>query len=159
MIYELLYIVPATKTDEEVATVHKSVTALVTKYGTETKRDELLGKIKLAYPINHIRYGHYLMAYFEAKPDQVHALDEELRHSPDVLRHVICRLAHGVKKGPITLTEYEVPDAFAKRKPRRVVHPVAPIATAKPQVDAKPMTDQELDETLEKILSADADTL
>lgn len=118
MTYELLYIVPATKTDEEVATIHKSVSALVAKYGTETVRDELLGKLKLAYPINHIRYGHYLMACFSAEPDQVHALDEELRHSPDVLRHVMCRLPLGVKKGPVTLTEYEVPDAFAKRKPR-----------------------------------------
>ncbi len=157
MKYELLYIIPATKTDEEVAKVKDAVSALLAKHGEECSRDESLGKLKLAYPINHIRYGHYVFACFAAEPDKILQLDEDLRHMSDVLRHVVCKMKEGADTRKVELTEYEIPDVFVKRRPRKTAP--APRPRKAPAADAKPMTEKELDEKLDKILEADIEKL
>jgi ribosomal protein S6 len=157
MKYELLYIIPATKTDEEVAKVKDAVSALLAKHGEECSRDESLGKLKLAYPIKNIRYGHYVFACFAAEPDNILQLDEDLRHMPDVLRHVTCRMKDGAETRNVELTEYEIPDVFKKRRPKKTAPAATPRPISKP--DAKPMTEKELDEKLDKILEADIEKL
>lgn len=89
--YELLYIIPATLTDEEVAQTETDILALVQKYGGTTKESRRLGKYKFAYLINKIRYGYYVLVYFEAEPDVVAKINEALRIHERVVRHLILR--------------------------------------------------------------------
>ncbi len=153
MKYELLYIIPATKTDAEVGAVKDQVTALVTKYGEAISRDELVGKLKFAYPIEHVRYGYYAYVCFGADTQHIKELDEELRHSHDVLRHVICKAAPGADERPVVLTEYEMPDVFAKRRAPRKRSALPPSKASRH--DSKPLTEKELDEKIDKILEED----
>ena len=161
MKYELLYIIPATKTDEEVAKAKDEVTALIAKYGEECVRDESLGKKKLAYPIEGVRYGHDVLACFASAPDQVQAFDEELRHSNDVLRHMITSAIDGAEKKKVELVEYEVPDTTRKRRPaKKDAAPKKKEMTeeeAKKKTEDASVTDEQLEKKLDKILESDID--
>ncbi len=157
MKYEMLYIIPATKTDDEVALVKDEVSKLVEKYGQECSRDEALGKLKMAYPIKAVRYGHYVLVCFACEPDTVKALDEELRHLNSVLRHTITKMEEGSDTKEIELSEYEMPDVFQKRKPR--VAPKPPVVRKPAPAVASNLSEAELDAKLDKILEADIEKL
>ncbi len=110
MQYELLYIVPSTFTDEDVARIEGNVKTLLEKYGatlTDTKR---LGKFRFAYPIKNVRHGHYVLVQFETATDTVAKIEEALRISTEVLRHLIVRAdeAGGDKFELIQFTEVNV---------------------------------------------------
>lgn len=89
--YELLYIIPATLTDEEVAQTETDILALVQKYGGTTKESRRLGKFKFAYLIKKIRHGYYVLVYFDAEPEIVAKVNEALRIHERVVRHLILR--------------------------------------------------------------------
>ncbi|MBU2566513.1 30S ribosomal protein S6 [Patescibacteria group bacterium] len=89
--YELLYIIPATLTDEEVGQTESDIQALVTKYGGTPKESRRLGKFKLAYLIKKVRHGHYVLVYFEAESDAIAKINEAMRIHDRVLRHMILR--------------------------------------------------------------------
>ncbi|NQV12154.1 30S ribosomal protein S6 [Candidatus Uhrbacteria bacterium] len=162
MKYELLYIIPATKTDEEVLKVKDEVTALITKYGEECLRDESLGKKKLAYPIEGVRYGHYVLVCFAAEPDQILAFDEEMRHSNDVLRHMITTAIAGAEKLKVELVEYEAPDTMQKRRPptKKADAPRKKEMTEEEAIaktENASVTDEQLEKKLDEILESDID--
>jgi small subunit ribosomal protein S6 len=87
--YELLYIIPATLTDEEVAQTETDILALVQKYGGATKESRRLGKFKFAYIVKKIRHGYYVLVYFDAEPEIVAKINEALRIHERVVRHLI----------------------------------------------------------------------
>ncbi len=87
--YELLYIIPATLTDEEVAQTESDILALIQKYGGDPKESRRLGKYKFAYLIKKIRHGYYVMVYFDTEPENVAKINEALRIHERVVRHLI----------------------------------------------------------------------
>lgn len=90
-LYELLYIIPATLTDEEVSQTENDIQALIQRYGGVPKESRRLGKFRLTYLIKKVRHGHYVLAYFEAEPTAVAKINEALRIHEKVLRHLILR--------------------------------------------------------------------
>lgn len=87
--YELLYIISASFTDEEMGAVEGRVKALLEKNGATVNTVTRLGKFRLAYPIKHVRHGHYVLVRFAADTQAMAKIDEALRISNDVLRHLI----------------------------------------------------------------------
>ena len=59
MMYELMYILPSQYSDSEIEGLQKNVADLVVKIGAKVEQSEVLGKIKLAYPIK--KYDTVLM--------------------------------------------------------------------------------------------------
>ena len=94
-LYELLYIIPATFTDEELGKIEQDALALVKKYGGNSKDSRRLGKFKLAYPIKKIRHGHYVLINFESEPDAIAKINEAFRTFEKSLRHLIVRAEEG----------------------------------------------------------------
>jgi small subunit ribosomal protein S6 len=91
--YELLYIVPASFTDEEVGTVEQAVNTMFAKANVTVTNTTRLGKFRLTYVIKRQTHGHYVLVRFSAEPANVAPLNELLRLSPDkVLRHLIVRM-------------------------------------------------------------------
>jgi len=90
-LYELLYIIPATLTDEEVGQTENDIQALVQRYGGVPKESRRLGKFKLTYLIKKVRHGHYVLVYFDAEPQAVAKINEAMRIHEKVLRHLILR--------------------------------------------------------------------
>jgi small subunit ribosomal protein S6 len=89
--YELLYIIPTSFTDDEVGTVETKVGGVLAKYQANVESTRRLGKFKLAYPIKHQRHGHYVMVLFTAERPMMAKIDEQLRITDEVLRHLILR--------------------------------------------------------------------
>lgn len=104
--YELLYIVPTTFTDEEVGTIEQKVAALITKVGATTDSTRRLGKFRLAYPIKNQRHGHYVLVMVTCEHGSVAKLDELLRITPEVLRHLIVRGEEGGAEAKFDLVQF-----------------------------------------------------
>ncbi len=104
--YELLYIIPTTFTDEEVGSVETKVAGLVAKVGATVESTRRLGKFRLAYPIKKQRHGHYVMVLFAGEGSTVAKLDEQLRITPEVLRHFILQAEEGGAEVKFDLVQF-----------------------------------------------------
>ena len=87
--YELLYIVPAKYTEDELKKLTGKVGEIVAKTGGAVTETIVLGKRKLAYPIQHVRYGYYVLVHLDAEKDVVEKLNRTLRLTTELRRHLI----------------------------------------------------------------------
>jgi len=85
--YELLYIIPATYAETELQPVIDAITKQLTELGCTISRNEMVGKIKLTYPVDHVRYGYYNLVDLDVEASKVQAVNEMLRLHSEVLRH------------------------------------------------------------------------
>ena len=102
-----MYIIPATFTDEDLSGIEANVQAIFDKYGGVIESTTRLGKFRFAYPIKAVRHGHYIMVRWSGDGAIVNKIDEALRISPEVLRHLILRAdeAGGDKFDLVQFTE------------------------------------------------------
>lgn len=166
--YELLYIVPTLYTDVEIAGIQAEITSLLTGVGAKILREENLGKIRLAYPIKSQHHGSYVLVHFDAEPSVIFELNRKLGLTNSILRHTLLARAPGAVEKKFELISYVAPLTEEAKKdrestPRRApVKPVFHNAPA-PQVAASvavarevtPMSMEELDKKLDKILEGD----
>lgn len=149
--YELLYIIAAKYTDAEIVSLMEKIKGMVTSAGGNVSEMHNLGRRKLAYPISHVRNGNYVLAYFEAEPSAVAKMNDMLRLSTDVLRHLITVKSPHLTKIPsfAELTEIRTDEERSER-PRQM----APIRQVLPAAaPAAPVTMEELDKKLDRILT------
>ena len=88
--YELMYIINPNLSEEETAAVVEKFKALVEQNGTLEEMDEM-GKRKLAYEINYISEGYYVLVKFTSGPDFPAELDRVLGITDGILRSLITR--------------------------------------------------------------------
>ena len=143
--YELLYTLAAKYTEPELAGVKEKITAELNKLGLSISRNEEIGKIKLGYPMRHVRYGHYVLVVFEADPASLKQLNEYLRLHNEILRHQITHFDAAVK--PIG----QLADPEARIDYRETVTVGAPIIGTAPAPVGPAMTPEELDKRLEAL--------
>ena len=149
--YELLYLLPAKYTEEELKQMSEKIGGIVTAAGATVVATHHLGRRKLAYPINNVRVGNYILSMFDAEQPVVAKLNEMLRLSPDVLRHFIT-----VKDPAIT----KIP-AFVEEETRRVHADEQPTRPPAPPIQQQPLQSKEkismvdLDKKLDEILTED----
>lgn len=84
--YELLFILPGTLSENEVAPAVEKIKAVVEKNGGKNVKTQDLGKSRIAYPIKHIRYGYFQLFQFEAESKEVLEINNTLRLMSDLLR-------------------------------------------------------------------------
>lgn len=83
--YEALYIINPTLGEEDTQALIDRFNALVEANGTLTQTDTW-GKRRLAYPINDLQEGYYVLMTFEAKPDFPAELDRVMRITDNIMR-------------------------------------------------------------------------
>ena len=88
--YELMYIINPNLSEEETAAVVEKFKALVEQNGTLEEMEEM-GKRKLAYEINYISEGYYVLVKFTSGPDFPAELDRALGITDGILRSLITR--------------------------------------------------------------------
>ena len=88
--YELMYILNPNLSEEETAALVEKFKALVEQHGTLDEMEEM-GKRKLAYEINYISEGYYVLVKFTSGPDFPAELDRVLGITDGILRSLITR--------------------------------------------------------------------
>ena len=86
--YELMYIINPNVSEEETTAVIEKFKALVEQHGTLDEM-ELIGKRKLAYEINYLTEGYYVLVKFTSSPDFPKELDRILGINDSVIRSLI----------------------------------------------------------------------
>ena len=86
--YEVLYIIDPALGEEGTAALVEKFKALVEANGTLTSIDEW-GKRRLAYPINDLMEGYYVLMTMDAKPEFPAELDRVFKITEGVLRSLI----------------------------------------------------------------------
>lgn len=86
--YELMYIINPNLSEEETAAVVEKFKALVEQNGTLEEMEEM-GKRKLAYEINYISEGYYVLVKFTSAPEFPAELDRVLGITDGILRSLI----------------------------------------------------------------------
>jgi small subunit ribosomal protein S6 len=165
--YELLYIIPTQYTDTEVEEIMVKMSTLVEGEGAKVSRNENLGKIKLAYPINKVRHGTYILAHFEAEPSIISELDRRLKLAEEVLRHQILIMPAGAEDREYEISSYVAPlseearaqKSAPKAKPaEKKLAPPTP-ATEEEAKEATKMSMAELDKKLDEILESEKENI
>ena len=86
--YEVLYIVDPALGEEGIAALVEKFKALVEANGTLTSIDEW-GKRRLAYPVNDLMEGYYVLMTMDAKPEFPAELDRVFKITEGVMRSLI----------------------------------------------------------------------
>lgn len=86
--YEVLYLINPTLGEDETAALVAKFKDLAESRGTVTEVDEW-GKRKLAYPINDLDEGYYVLMTFTADPALPAEMDRLMRINTGIMRSII----------------------------------------------------------------------
>lgn len=147
--YELLYLVGANYTEEELEPIKQKVAAEIKKFEGQITLEDNLGKKKLAYPISKNHQGYYLLYEFNLEGNKLKELNRNLELTSELLRHIIIR--KNPNKKPSTKTTIAKPKAVepALEKTDNVA------STDHSQKDDDRLKLQDLDQKLDQILEGD----
>ncbi len=88
--YESIFIVDASLPEEQQRAIIEKFTSLISENGTLEKVDEW-GKRRLAYPINDLNEGFYVLANFKSGPEFLAELDRVYKITDGLIRSIIVR--------------------------------------------------------------------
>ena len=88
--YEILYIINATLGEDETKAIVEKFKAMVEENGTLTGIDEW-GKRRLAYPINDMPEGYYVLMNVTCTKEAQAELDRYMRNDENVVRQMIIK--------------------------------------------------------------------
>ena len=89
--YETLFVISGNLSEEDAKATEAKFTDLIAANGTLIRVDEW-GKRRLAYPINKVNEGYYVLASFESTPDFPLELDRLLGINDAIMRGMTVRL-------------------------------------------------------------------
>lgn len=88
--YEVMYVLNPNLSEEDTAAVVEKFKTLIEQNGTLDEMEEM-GKRKLAYEINYLSEGYYVLAKFTSAPDFPAELDRVLGITDGVIRSLITK--------------------------------------------------------------------
>ena len=90
--YELVFIVDRRLTEEETIALTEAVKDLIVASEGEITKEESWGKRRLAYPINKLKEGSYVLLHVAADgTNPLGEVDQRLRQNDKILRHLVVR--------------------------------------------------------------------
>ena len=91
-LYEVLVIFHPGLESEAVRTSADRFGSIITERGGGVSRIDVWGRRRLAYEVNHLRDGTYVVFELTSEPEAMDELDRVLSISDEVIRHKIVRL-------------------------------------------------------------------
>ena len=88
--YELMYVIDALKTEDEIAALVQKFSDLIAKHGEVESVDEW-GKRRLAYEIDHKTEGYYVLVNFKSDADFPAELNRVMGITDGILRCMVIR--------------------------------------------------------------------
>ncbi len=95
--YELMMIISPEANEVEIDAAGARVAGFITDRGGLVYEQDIWGLRRLAYPIQKFHEGNYVLTRFALEPGDVIELDNSLKASDDVMRHLTMRLDKSVK--------------------------------------------------------------
>lgn len=89
--YEVLYIIKPDVEEEKVTALVERFKALVEEKGAEVTKLDKWGKRRLAYEIDKVKDGIYVLMQFKAEPAAAAELDRVMKINDAMVRHMIVR--------------------------------------------------------------------
>ncbi|GBF32493.1 SSU ribosomal protein S6p [Desulfocucumis palustris] len=89
--YETVFVIRPEMEDDKYAEVIEKYKALIENNGGEITNIDKWGKRRLAYEIDHMREGFYVVVKFSAEPKTAEELDRVYKISDEIIRHIIVR--------------------------------------------------------------------
>jgi len=89
--YEAMYIIHPTVEDEARAALVERFSNLIVQSGGNVEKIDDWGKRKLAYEIQDMTEGHYILMHFEASSELPRELERNFKISEPIMRYLIVR--------------------------------------------------------------------
>lgn len=86
--YEVLYIIDPAQGEEGIQALVEKFKGIVEEHGTLTNLDEW-GKRRLAYPINDLNEGYYVLMNCDAKPDFPAEIERVFKITEGIMRSLV----------------------------------------------------------------------
>lgn len=90
--YESMYILKPDMEEEKKDALVKRFSDIVEKSGGKVEKIDEWGKKRLAYPIQYINDGYYVLMTFEAEPTLPAELERNYKIADDVLHYIVINL-------------------------------------------------------------------
>jgi len=158
--YELMYILSANVSDDQLPEVTGQIQQFVADFGGTDIRENQLGKKKLAYPIKKTRNGFYGVLNFAMDGKKINDLDAKIRTQDNtIIRYIIVNLDEHLER---LARDREVQAKMNRNRPPEMVAagnqdetdatPARPVHKAEP---LKEINEADLDKEIEKALTED----
>ncbi|OZM56581.1 30S ribosomal protein S6 [Lottiidibacillus patelloidae] len=89
--YEIMYIIRPNMEDEAQKALVERFNGILTDNGAEIANVKEMGKRRLAYEINDLREGFYMLINTAAKADAINEFDRLAKINEDIIRHMIIK--------------------------------------------------------------------
>jgi ribosomal protein S6 len=86
--YEMIYILK-TQEQEVLDGIVAKFDAVIAAQGGTIEKADIWGKRRLAYPIQDLTEGYYVLQHIVGEPAVINELDRVMKISDDLLRHMI----------------------------------------------------------------------
>lgn len=90
--YELVYIVRPDVEEEALEEINKKIDQVVTGYGGQVTEMTPWGKRRLAYPIQKLKEGYYILNRIQLEPQMLKEVERSLTLSEEIIRYLIVRI-------------------------------------------------------------------
>jgi len=91
-IYEVMFIVDTSATEEEITRLNENLQQIVTDQGGTITKSENIGRRQLAYQIGRKKEGFYVLFEVEGSGREIAELERRMRVNDQVLRYITVRV-------------------------------------------------------------------
>jgi len=144
--YEVTYILRPALEEAQVDEVAKQLAENLKKTGGEPGRVDKLGKKRLAYEIDDLREGHYVVMRFRSDGVQSKELERQMRLNEHVMRALVIKLDKIALAAQPPAPSNSAPSAIAAQQAANAPQPLTPPAAMPPPAAPTPMVRQEAPE-------------
>lgn len=98
--YELMFVVDPRVSDEDVVTMTNDYKTMITAGGAQITSEENWGRRKLAYPINKLNEGKYVLLYVSSEngKNSLPEVEHRMRQNDKILRYLTVRTDEDLKR-------------------------------------------------------------
>ena len=117
--YELMFVIDPRLTDEEIVDLGDQYREMIQAAGGDVWREESWGKRKLAYQINKLSEGSYMLFHVRSESGRAfEEVEQRMRQNERVLRHMTVRTDAGRLRHRDSKQGEEAPGSTAAATPK-----------------------------------------
>jgi small subunit ribosomal protein S6 len=131
--YELVYLLPAETSEDQVNELRGQVSSVVERMGGQIEKTENWGRRRLAYEIGPHKEGIYVLEVINGSGELMKEIDRRLRVLDQVIRHLIVRVDEETKVIERTRTKRQT--ASERRRVKRGLPPQRQPGEGRPRDD------------------------